>query len=296
MSDHHAAPDPVDKVYAQAEAMLDDEAARAARRARVLGAVAGEAGKAPIRSAPPKRRVSWAAGGWLAAASLAGVSALLTFHFMTPPVKQRASSPAETSVAAPPAPTPPTMPAVDAPPPPAAAASQAPIKPSTDVAVAASEAVSERPSQPAVAPVAAPPPAPPPALRIAPDVGVEGLVMHRAEAPAADRGMAAAAPMAQAQAPASPTDRTARLHAAATAGDLAELANLLAEGTPVDAPDSEGETALMKSIQANRPAAAALLRRHGASLDRTNRAGISARDMATSIDDPQLNRALGLNP
>ena len=46
MSDHDAAPDPIDKAYVQAEAMLDDEAARAARRARVLGAVAAEAGAA----------------------------------------------------------------------------------------------------------------------------------------------------------------------------------------------------------------------------------------------------------
>ena len=100
--------------------------------------------------------------------------------------------------------------------------------------------------------------------------------------------------MAQAAAPAAPAVQAARLHAAAAAGRLAELTALLAQGTPVDAPDSDGETALMKSIQANRPAAAALLRRHGASLDRTNRAGVSARDMATSIDDPELNRALDL--
>jgi hypothetical protein len=52
----------------------------------------------------------------------------------------------------------------------------------------------------------------------------------------------------------------------------------------------------MKAIQARNPAAAALLLRHGASLDRTNRAGVSARDMAASIDDPELNRALGLEP
>ena len=39
-----------------------------------------------------------------------------------------------------------------------------------------------------------------------------------------------------------------------------------------------------------------LLRRHGASLDRINRNGVSARDMAASIDDPDLNRALGLGP
>ena len=108
---------------------------------------------------------------------------------------------------------------------------------------------------------------------------------------------AARADSATAQAaPASPAAQTARLHAAAAAGRLAELETLLAQGAPVDAPDRAGETALMKSIQARNPAAAALLRRHGASLDRTNRRGVSARDMAASIDDPELNRALGLGP
>jgi uncharacterized protein YjgD (DUF1641 family) len=50
----------------------------------------------------------------------------------------------------------------------------------------------------------------------------------------------------------------------------------------------------MKAVQANQPAAAALLRRHGADLDQKNRAGVSARDMAGAMDDPELNRALGL--
>lgn len=114
--------------------------------------------------------------------------------------------------------------------------------------------------------------------------------------PSAARAATADSAKAQAAAPASPAVQAARLHAAAAAGRLAELTALLAQGTPVDAPDSEGETALMKSIQARNPAAAALLRRHGANLDRTNRAGVSARDMAASIDDPELNRALGLEP
>jgi hypothetical protein len=52
----------------------------------------------------------------------------------------------------------------------------------------------------------------------------------------------------------------------------------------------------MKSIQADRPAVAALLRRHGASMERKNHAGESARDMATAKDDAALNQALGLAP
>ena len=48
MSDPDAMPDPIDKAYVEAEAVLSDEAARAARRARVLAAVATEgATKAP---------------------------------------------------------------------------------------------------------------------------------------------------------------------------------------------------------------------------------------------------------
>ena len=85
-----------------------------------------------------------------------------------------------------------------------------------------------------------------------------------------------------------------RLRAAARKGWTNEIEALLAQGVPVDLPDADGATALMDSIQAGQPAAAALLRRHGASLDQRNRAGVSARDMAAAKDDPTLNQALGL--
>ena len=52
----------------------------------------------------------------------------------------------------------------------------------------------------------------------------------------------------------------------------------------------------MKSIEADHPDAAALLRHHGASLDRENHAGESAKDMATAKGDAALDRALGLGP
>jgi hypothetical protein len=45
----------------------------------------------------------------------------------------------------------------------------------------------------------------------------------------------------------------------------------------------------MKSIQARNPAAAALLRRHAASPDDSDRAGVAARNMAASVDDPEIN-------
>ena len=51
----------------------------------------------------------------------------------------------------------------------------------------------------------------------------------------------------------------------------------------------------MKSIRTDRTEVAVLLYRRGASLDRTNRAGESARDMAMR-GDVALKQALGLNP
>ncbi|MFI4936604.1 MAG: ankyrin repeat domain-containing protein, partial [Caulobacterales bacterium] len=87
-----------------------------------------------------------------------------------------------------------------------------------------------------------------------------------------------------------------RLRAAAAAGRTTEMDALLEQGAPVDTPDAEGNTALIKSIQADHPAAAALLRRHGASLDRKNSAGESARDIATAKGDAELNQAIGLGP
>jgi hypothetical protein len=48
----------------------------------------------------------------------------------------------------------------------------------------------------------------------------------------------------------------------------------------------------MKSIRADQPAVVAVLRRHGASLDRKNYAGQSARDLAAAKADPALDRAI----
>jgi ankyrin repeat protein len=96
-----------------------------------------------------------------------------------------------------------------------------------------------------------------------------------------------------AQAPAAA--KAASLRAAAAAGRITELTTLLNQGAPVDTPDESGETALMKAIRAKQAAAAALLLRRGANLELKNRAGQSARDIAASVADPALNRALGLS-
>ena len=85
----------------------------------------------------------------------------------------------------------------------------------------------------------------------------------------------------------------ARLDAAAAAGREAEVEALLAQGAPADAADADGDTAMMKAVRTDRPTIVRMLRRYGASPDRRNRAGESARDIAAGIDDPALSRALG---
>jgi len=144
----------------------------------------------------------------------------------------------------------------------------------------------------------APAPAPPPVVataeRNAPAAAANeaGSLAGRAR----DEAVQSLAPMAAMRAsPARPpADDAARLRAAAAAGRTAEVEALLAQGVPVDAADPDGETALMKSVQADHPAAAAVLRRHGASLDRKNHGGASARDMAKAKGDAELNGAIGV--
>jgi ankyrin repeat protein len=131
-------------------------------------------------------------------------------------------------------------------------------------------------------------PAPPPA-----SANDQEIVVTSQRAPSAAR--AAKAEAASAAGPsADSTDPAAKLHAAAAAGRTAEVTALLADGAAVDAPDREGETALMKAVRSRHPTTAALLRRQGASLDVKNHAGVSAREMANAIGDARLNRALGL--
>ncbi|MGZ3275337.1 MAG: hypothetical protein ACXU8Z_16355, partial [Caulobacteraceae bacterium] len=73
MPERDDAPDPMDEAYLRAEQGLDDEADRAARRARVLAGVAKDAA-APASPPPPRRRPFGRYGGWLAAAGVAGLS------------------------------------------------------------------------------------------------------------------------------------------------------------------------------------------------------------------------------
>jgi len=293
MSDRDVSPDPVDKAYAEAEAMLSDEAARAARRARILGAVVSEA--PPAAAVRPARRLPvFGRGSWLAAASVAGLGLLISLQVGREFAVRPAAPPAKS---APPAPPPSPMrvaPERVSPPPPAAvtpappAIVRAPSKPA-GIAPPASPPVAAAIPQPYArdVPVAEAMSAPPPP-NSARESAAPAMVQRRAMPEAAGRDeMSTRASLA---------DSAARLRQAAAAGRIAEMTALLSNGAAVDGADDEGETALMKTIQANHPAAAALLRRYGASLDRENRAGRSARDMASSLGDADLNRALGLAP
>ena len=57
-----------------------------------------------------------------------------------------------------------------------------------------------------------------------------------------------------------------------------------------------GPNLFYSSVQARQPAVAALLVHRGASLDRVDAVGQSARQMARAINDPDLLRALGMDP
>jgi len=301
-------PDPLDKAYREAEALLDDAEARAARRARVLGAVA-EQPAAPAYPPPAAAGRRW--GGWLAAASVVGLSLLTLSQIYRPgappappPVVSKATvAPAPLTVAPPVAqiavPPEPAAPRVRAAPAPATpvrdelrAFPASPVIPAPErqssvlggsavqadgraanvpsVGYSGGYAAKPAPAAPAPALAAPPPPPPPPPSPPAP-------VMQ--------------SPNALTQ-----TTLNDRLYVAAAAGRSDEVKALLEQGAPVDAADADGDTALMKAVRADRPSIVRILRRHGASSDRRNQSGESARDLAAARNDPKLNRALGLGP
>lgn len=303
--------DPMDKTYAQAEDLLDDDAARAARRARILAAVAETASDA--ETAPPRPRSAWRRGGWLVAAGVAGVSLFVAIQINPPPVIDRPTAP-PAAPAAPPAAKPPpaSSPAVGAPEeptvvaPPTRLASPAPADAASPEIVV--EAAKRSPSF-QDAPVAAPrfepvpltaPPPPPPSSVAAPAPAMGRLVRPAAPPRAQTAGPSSSGleeivvTGERRESGASPEGLAQRLRDAAAAGQSREISVLLAREVPIDATDDEGETALMKAVQARQFDAAALLRRRGASLDLRNSEGRSVRDMAASLADPELNKALGL--
>jgi hypothetical protein len=332
-------PDPIDQAYAEAETMLSDGAARAARRAKVLAAVADQAA-APSPAARPRL---WRPGGWLVAACVSGlaliVATLVYRPSLIPPpsrpvaVAEPAAAPVATTAGpaqAPPVNVSPALTAapVQARPSAPKAVSRLEALPAAEKAVAEAPpvVVAQAPVPPAAArpeaaaanlapaPLLAPPPAPPPpeapSQRAAADTSPQPApIGATADDQTEVTEMVVTSQKRQARRASAPVaisafagrqrdliDAGARLRSAAAAGLTTDVQILLDRGAPVDAADASGETALMKSVQSNHPAAAALLRRHGASLDQTNDAGESAADMAKSRDDPRLDKALGLKP
>jgi hypothetical protein len=295
-------PDPVDRAYSQAESLLNEEAERAARRARVLAAIAQD----DVVHPTPQKSMSrfTTRGGWLVAASVLVASGFLVARFLPlrePPPTAQAPVPKNQMTAAlsPPArvtdqpEAASSTPAAKAPdraaraaaessrealaaPPPAMAASPPPAA-SVPTIDAPPRAFPMVPTPPPMA--APPPPAPPAFARAAPPPPA-------APAPMAD--------MAKSMGEAEGNLAFDQLRAAAAAGRASEVQALLDRRIAVDTADADGETALMKSIRAHQPTTASLLIRHGASLDKKNNAGLSARDLAAQINDPALNHALGL--
>lgn len=272
--------DPIDKAYADAESLLSDDAARAARRARVLSALA------ETPAVTPKPR-AWRIAAYLSAASLAGVVVLLANRIDTPRSPEPAADAGAEAVAA----LPPALASAetgDLPP-----ARPAPSRPAHG---------SSPPPPRSVLPTSPPPverrtPPPPMAVPAAPATPAPAPAPLLAEAPSATRGepgleelvvTAARRPLSTAT-----VERLGeRLRAAASRGDRAEVERLLARGAPVDEADTTGETALMKSVRARQAETVILLRARGASLDVRNSAGQTARDLAAAINDPRVNRAL----
>jgi hypothetical protein len=338
MSEHDPNHDPIDKAYAEAEALLNDEASRAARRAKLLATVATDA--APVVGNP--RRSPWPRAVWLAAAGIGGMALILAsqsrltdrFRLQTPPPRVQSPTPApfaamplpEQPPAVAPRRTPPapvTEPAPQPPGPPSAvitaapkafpeSSAPAPGPPPATISLNLRNLGSGRtalrpnlspppvqqrevpPPPESAPPEPAPPPPPPPPIVIKPSEKVIAPPPPPRPAPPAAAPSTRAA--ASEGADHSPDDLAARLRTAATAGRTTEVDALLAQGALIDMPDEAGDTALMKSIQANHPEVAAALRRRGASLEVKNRAGQSVRDMAAVIGDAKLNQALGLAP
>jgi hypothetical protein len=320
MSDHDAMPDPIDDAYAQAKALLADEDARAVRRARVLTAVANQLKAAPAVKKPPISQPAWRWGAGMAAAAIGGLSVLIATRFDQP--GSIVTTPAAELGAEVPngAPTPPSPPNSVAPAAPETSAPAVRADRRGESFVAGSRPHDRTPPAPLPANRAPAPPGGPPFAT--PDVtSVPPLpvppVEHRIEqpeppkAPPPEPGTVAAArlsgstpappaapprafPAAESARPEAGGEQAARLRAAAAAGRLDEVTALLAQGASIDGADLDGETALMKSIKADYVEVAAFLRSRGASLDRQNKAGVSAREMAALKRDPRLNEALDL--
>jgi len=298
---------------------------RSARRARVLAAVASQ-GKPAVRSP------LWRRGGWLAAASVAGLSLILAsqlYRPIPPPPARPAAAPLVQArargAAAPTSPSsapPVSRPVKAVPPPMLKSAPPVYVSPSPAVPPLAAPAARAFP-EPAPPPPPPPPPAPPPEAAIASGGAPpsDQADASNAAGPSEVSEMVVTAQKREEKIESVPVaitvftskqrdvvgissvqdvtnspDLAAQLRVAAAAGHASKVKSLLKHHVPVDAADADGDTALMKSVRADDPAVAKVLIQHGANLDVRNQAGQSARDMAKAIGDPKLDQALGLSP
>lgn len=295
--------DPVDSAYCEAETLLADDRARGERRVRVMAGITRIDDAASTTPTAPTRRPSWRGGGWLAAASVVGLSVFVATRLQSPS-PPGAPNPGATVAAAPSEKASPPPP-VSAP---LAAAAVADHAPDANLPTK----TAPRPQAFAAPPRQFAPPSPESEDHVtANDAATAGAAGGREEA-LSDRAVASQppAPPAVSNAAVAPlraapqsasnfaakavVDPARRLRAAAAAGRTAEVEDLLAQGVRIDAPDAGGDTALMKAVEAGHWQTAASLRRRGASLDRKNRAGRSVRDVAEAMDNDEAALALGL--
>lgn len=297
MSEHDTPRGAEEQAYLDAEALLDDDAMRAKRRARVLDAITDvPSASAPTATAPRPERSFIRRGGWLAAAGVAGLSALIAVDYYNP-ADHRKPPETSTSVHRAPADASPSVARVRPDPalqPTPRLQPAAPARGEDRTASQETAAVEAAPS-PQARYEPSPSPAPAPAAPVVPERYSELAVAQTREAlvPGAAPGAAAGVRVAGAGAAAERRlDQAKRLRAAASQGRVSELTNLLAQGVNVDARGVGGETALMRAVRDRQVAAAELLVRHGADPDLEDDGGLSARDVAEALDDPGLTRAL----
>jgi len=87
-------------------------------------------------------------------------------------------------------------------------------------------------------------------------------------------------------------DGASPLHAAAGLGDVNIIELLARHGAAVNAADDEGDTPLHWAVREGKPEAAQLLIKLGASVEQVNEDGESALDLALSVDDAVMAKAL----
>lgn len=292
MSDHHPR-DPLDDAYVEAERLLEDDAARRARRAQVLAAVATTPADAP--PAPVRRTSRWTSG-WALAAGIGGLGVLVAIFVsrsLPPGPGPSISTTRDAGVpiaASPPASVTATS---SASPSGAETTSTAPPVSFPAPALRAERPATARAAPPPPTDVPPPPPLPlPPTPKPVPQTEAPPAPVPSHEDTAQNSQTAEYGSEARAGLVARDDQAAVALRRAAAAGRTEEVEVALSRGAPVDAPDVNGDTALILSVRGAHTATAALLRSHGADPERKNLAGMSATALASGSGDAKLEDAV----